>query len=93
MSLLWLPIGLLPSIACGWLLLRLAEGSSPVLYKYERAVAGFVLGGIFTTFTIFLTEITGIGSFSFLSMLVTQLVLMMILGGLYWKNKEKLTAN
>jgi hypothetical protein len=42
---------------------------------------------------IFLTEITGIGSFSFLSMLLTQLILIGILGGLYWKNRSNLTTS
>lgn len=93
MSYLLLPIGLIPSVLSGWLLLRLVEGASPVLFKWERWIAGFVLGGIFTTYIIFLTEITGIGSFSFVSMLVTQLVLLIILGGLYFKNRKNLLTN
>ncbi len=93
MSFLWLPIGLLPSILSGWLLLRLVEGKSPVLFRWERWIAGFVLGCVLTTYLIFLTEVIGIGSFSFLSMLLTQLVLFGVLGGLYWKNRSKLTAN
>jgi len=92
MSYLLLPIGLIPSVLSGWLLLRLVEGSTPVLFKWERWIAGFVLGGIFTTYMIFLTEITGIGSFSFVSMLLTQLVLLSILGGLFWKKRSTLTA-
>ncbi|MDA1292779.1 MAG: hypothetical protein O3A81_03305 [bacterium] len=79
MSYIWLPVGLLLPTVCGWLLLRLVEGATPVLFTWERWIAGFVLGGIFTTYAIFLTEVTGIGSFSFLSMLVTQLVLLGIL--------------
>ena len=93
MTYLWLPIGLLLPTTCGWLLLRIAEWQSPVLYKFERWIAGFVLGGIFTTYLIFLLEVIGIGSFSFLSMLLTQLFLLMILGGIYWKNKSKLANN
>lgn len=93
MTYLLLPIGLAPSILCGWLLLRLAEGKTPVLFAWERWIAGFVLGGIFTTYAIFLTEVTGIGSFSFISMLVTQLVLLTILGGLYFKNRKNLLTN
>ena len=88
MSYLWLPIGLAPSILTGWLLLRLVEGSTPVLHQWERWIAGFVLGGIVTTFFIFLTEITGIGSFSFVSMLVTQCIILIILGGIYRKNSR-----
>jgi hypothetical protein len=90
---LLLPIGLALPTVCGWLLLRIVEGQTPVLFKWERWTAGFVLGGILTTYLIFLTEVTGIGSFSFLSMFLTQLILLMILGGLYWKNRSKLTDN
>jgi len=93
MSYFFLPIGLVLPTACGWLLLRLVEGKTPVLDRYERWVAGFVLGGILTTYLIFLTEVIGIGSFSLLSMLLTQLVLVGVLGGLYWKNRSTLTKN
>ncbi len=92
MSYFWLPVGLALPTSIGWLLLRLVEGSTPVLTKWERWIAGFVLGSVLATYIIFLTEITGVGSFSFLSMLVTQLVLAGVLGAMYWRKKQELAT-
>lgn len=93
MHYLWLPIGIAPSILCGWLLLRLLEGNTPVLFKSERWIAGFVLGGILTTFCIFLTEILHLGSFSFLSMFIVQLALVLLLSGIYFKRNPTDSTN
>ncbi len=44
MAYAWILIGLLPSTAAGWLLLRLLEGRKAVLTALERGAAGTVLG-------------------------------------------------
>lgn len=90
---LLLPIGLAFPTLIGWLTLRLTEGSSPVLYVWERWIAGYVLGCVLTTFVIFLTEVTGIGNFSLLSMLIVQLLLLAVLGSLYRKKSPSLTPS
>lgn len=93
MSYFWLPIGLALPTLIGWLLLRIVEGSTPVLDRIERWIAGFVLGPIFVTFIIFLTEITGIGNLSFLSMLITHIVLLCSLFIVHWKFTRPITIH
>lgn len=58
MSLLAFCIGLgLPTVA-GWLLLRIAEGSAPVLLRTERWLAGFVLGPTLVFWLVFVLHVT-----------------------------------
>lgn len=83
-----LPIGLAFPTLIGWLLLRIAEGSKPVLFTFERWIAGFVLGCIAAMYAIFLTEISGIGSFSVWSMLLTQSILIAGLGFWYYTKRS-----
>ncbi len=91
--LLWLPIGMILPTLCGWLLLRATEGDTPVLHRTERIVAGFVLGGVLTTYVIFLTDVTHMGNFGFLSMLLTQIILALLLGAFCLRQQYKKTIH
>jgi len=57
MILLWLPIGLLLPTLIGWLLLRLLEARTPVLFSVERWVMGFVFGLTVTMFAAFCANV------------------------------------
>ncbi len=86
MSILGFIVGLGLPAACGWLLLRLCEGDSPVLGRAERAAAGLVAGGTVMMAIVFALHVaTGmpLGRAGFLG---TELASLAILGGLYaWK--------
>lgn len=79
MTLLWLPAGILLPTLTGWLLLRLIEGRTPVLFRAERIALGFVLGLTFTMFVTFVAHITGLILFTRLGFLAIQLVITALL--------------
>jgi hypothetical protein len=54
MTALLLPIGLLPPLVAGWLLVRAMEGRTLVLRNIERAALGLLLGIVGMTFGVFL---------------------------------------
>lgn len=87
---LLVPIALALPTASGWLLLRLAEGKTPVLDSKERVAAGLALGLVLTMFITFLLEITGIGNLSLWGMLSVQVLTCGVLGLLYYRKKEHL---
>ena len=86
---LWFPVGLILPTLCGWLALRVLEGNSPVLYRAERIAAAIPVGGVVSTYVMFLVHLSGIGSFSMLSMLMAQLLVCAVLGALYWTKFNK----
>lgn len=81
-------IGLLLPTLSGWLLLRIIEGKTAVLYSAERLVAGFAVGSIVSPFAWFLSEASGIGNFSLVSMLTVQLLLIAVFGALFMVRKK-----
>ncbi|MDP7069069.1 MAG: hypothetical protein QF815_00955 [Candidatus Peribacteraceae bacterium] len=93
MTYLWFPIGLLLPTLSGWLALRLIEGASPVLYKWERWIAGFACGVVLTTYITFLAHIVGLINFTLLPMLAVQVLIAGVLGTFYWRKRSLLTAN
>jgi hypothetical protein len=84
--LLWLIPGFALPTLSGWLLLSLLEGRTPVLYRNERFVLGFLFGLTLTMFLSFLTHIIGLIGFTFAGFAAVQLALVLSLGGLFlWK--------
>ena len=92
MMFLLFPIGILLPTLVGWLTVRLVEGNVSVLQPIERWVAGFAIGTIVVPFVWFLTEITGIGNFGLLSLLLTQVLLIIGLGLLWYRRKASFAA-
>lgn len=86
MSILGFAVGLGLPAACGWLLLRLCEGHSPVLGRAERWAAGLMTGGTIMMAIMFaLHAATGI-PLDRTGFLATELAVLAILAGLYaWK--------
>jgi hypothetical protein len=82
-SILGFVIGLGLPAACGWLLLRLCEGHSPVLGRAERCAAGLVAGGTITMAIVFTLHATTGMPLSRAGFLGTELILLAVLGGLY----------
>lgn len=76
---LWLLIGIPLPTLCGWLLLRVIEGTTPVLNALERWVAGFIVGSIFVPFLFFLVDASGVGLLTLPWMLGVQLVVILLL--------------
>jgi len=96
MILLWLLIGLLPPTLTGWLLLRLLEGRTPVLFSAERWILGFVLGITLTMFMTFCANVTHIIVFTrwgFASVQITLTVILGIARLLQWKLTPHLNLN
>lgn len=79
MTVLWLVIGSLPGVTVGWLLLRVIERGTPVLWTSERWAAGTLIGTIvcgywhFLAHWIFQVPLTRLG---FLAGFVTLLGLL-----------------
>src|SRR3989338_2963635 len=57
MMFLWLLLGLALPTLSGWLLLSIAEGTSPVLKQVERVALGFLLGTTLLMFLSFLGNV------------------------------------
>ncbi len=90
---LWLPAGLLLPTLSGWLLLRLLEGNSPVLFRLERWVAGGVLGLTGTMFVTFLCTLLGL-PLTRLGFLFPQILLTAVLLGLFlWRRPSHPTPS
>ncbi|HAS34031.1 TPA: hypothetical protein DCS34_01830 [Candidatus Peribacteria bacterium] len=80
MMLLWFAIGIgLPTLV-GWLLVRLAEGNTPVLTPLERWTLGFVFGLTGTMFVTFCVHLLHAVSFTRAGFLAVQLGLVTVLG-------------
>lgn len=57
MTFLWLVVGLVLPTLTGWTLLRLLEGSHPVLFPLERTALGCILGLVLTMFFVFVIHV------------------------------------
>lgn len=90
MSIFLLPVGLLFPTLTGWLLLRIAEGASPVLFRFERWVMGCVMGLLFTMYVTFLAHISGLIGFTFWGFLFVQIVLTGALGTYWYLHRSRL---
>ncbi len=86
-------LALILPTASGWMLLRLIEGSAPVLRRYERVVLGFVFGLTGTMYITFLVHIAGLIRFTFIGFLSVQLILTALLGVLIVLRRSMLTAS
>ncbi|MBU0766601.1 hypothetical protein KKF55_02350 [Patescibacteria group bacterium] len=86
MSSIWIIPGLALPTVIGWLILRILEGKTPVLFKWERWIMGFVLGLTFTMFITFLIHITTEMPLNRMGYLGVQLVLTLLIG-IVWKIK------
>ena len=83
MTILWLiPALALPTIS-GWLVLRALEWKTPVLFKIERWVLGFLLGLTLTVFVTFVVHITTGMALTLKGYLIVQIGLTILLG-LIW---------
>ena len=89
MTILFLIVGILLPTTSGWLVLRLLEGKSPVLFRGERWVMGCVLGLTFTMELTFLMHIAGLISFTRIGFLSVQIILTVLLGILFFWRKPK----
>lgn len=88
MIVFWLPIGLLLPTVIGWLLIRLFEGRTIVLFRPERWVMGFLFGLTFTMFVAFLGNVSGLllfTRFGFLSVQIALFVSLSLVRLLQWK--------
>ncbi|MDD4319000.1 MAG: glycosyltransferase family 39 protein [Candidatus Peribacteraceae bacterium] len=74
---------LLPSLS-GWLLLRLLEGRTPVLFRTERWALGFLWGGTLTMSATFLLAAAGL-PFNRPGFLAVQFVSLLLLAAIAWK--------
>jgi hypothetical protein len=85
MSLLFLPIGLVLPTLIGWLAVRLIEQKHPVLFPVERWVLGLFFGLTLSMFAVFLAHISPLSvRFSLVGMGGVQLLLLLILGAVWW---------
>jgi len=87
MTFVWILTGLLLPTCSGWLLVRLCEGRTPVLFRLERWVLGFLFGVTGTMFVIFLAHIAGFILFTrmgFLSVESTLTLLLLIFRLIQW---------
>lgn len=75
MIILWLIAGLALPTVIGWLLIRILENKTPVLFGLERWVLGFLLGLTFTMFVTFVVHVTT-------GMALSRLGYLMVQGGL-----------
>jgi len=83
MSVFWIIPGIALPTLIGWLIARLLEGKTPVLFKWERWILGFVLGLTFTMFVTFLAHVTTGMPLTRMGYLGIQTTLMILLG-LFW---------
>ncbi|HCI04139.1 TPA: hypothetical protein DE059_04405 [Candidatus Peribacteria bacterium] len=80
MIILWLIPGLaLPTIS-GWLILRILEWKTPVLFRFERWALGFLLGLTMMMFVTFVVHITTGLALTLKGYLVVQIGLTIVLG-------------
>ncbi|MBU2214001.1 hypothetical protein KJ996_05210, partial [Patescibacteria group bacterium] len=86
MSVLWFIPGIALPTLIGWLIARLLEGHTAVLYRWERWILGFVLGLTFTMFVTFLVHVTFGLPLSRMGYVGVQLVLTLLLG-ILWKKR------
>ncbi|MCF7844647.1 MAG: hypothetical protein K9M03_02355 [Kiritimatiellales bacterium] len=89
MSAIWIILGIALPTVIGWLIVRLLEGKTPVLFKLERWILGFVLGLTFTMFITFLIHITTGMGLNRMGYLGIQLTLTILLGIIFIIKKPK----
>ncbi|MCK5016691.1 MAG: glycosyltransferase family 39 protein [Candidatus Peribacteraceae bacterium] len=77
---------LLPSII-GWLILRLIEGETPVLFRVERITLGIILGTTLTTFLFFLANTIDLISFTRNGFLLVCILSIVLLTWLFMRMK------
>ncbi len=87
MNLLFLPIGIALPTLTGWLLLRILEGHTSVLFRTERWAIGFVLGLTLTMYVTFLTHVCGLISLNFIGFFSVQCLLTLVCGGIWFWNR------
>jgi hypothetical protein len=87
-----LMIGLGGPALAGWMLIRLLEGSAPVLGRYERWLAAAVLGPTLATFVEFLLLWSGLLRITQTGVLVCYLLLLAVLGFALWLRRGTLRA-
>ena len=90
MNIFALIIGIAIPTLAGWMLIRITEGSKPVLLRLERWFIGFVLGCALFTFTAFILERIGVIGFTLIGFIITSLLLFLILGTVVYKKRGKL---
>lgn len=88
MTLLSLPLGLLLPTLSGWLLLRLLEGTDPLLSRLERLAAGFVIGLTGTMYVTFLVHILGLIRLDRTGFLTIQILLTTLLATFHLLHKQ-----
>jgi hypothetical protein len=79
MTFFFLPVGIFLPTIIGWMTIRLLEGGTPVLFRFERWTLGCVSGLTFTMLIVFIAHITGLIGFTFLGFLLVQLVTVFVL--------------
>lgn len=83
MTLLALLVGLIPVTAIGWMTLRLLEGKTPVLDRYERVLCGFALGTAVAMFAVFTVHHYAGVALTWWSILAIEAALCAVLGAGY----------
>jgi len=89
MNFLWFIVGISLPTFIGWLLIRILEWKTPVLFRLERWVLGFALGLTFTMFVTFLVHVTTSLPLSRIGYVLIQLTLILLLGIIYKKLRIK----
>ncbi|MFH1670024.1 MAG: hypothetical protein ABIA92_00365 [Patescibacteria group bacterium] len=80
MSTFWIIPGIALTTLIGWLIARLLEGHTAVLYRWERWILGVVLGLTFTMFVTFLVHTTFAMPLNRTGYLFIQLAIVILLG-------------
>ena len=79
MIIIWLILGLVLPATSGWLILRILEWKTPVLFRFERWALGFLLGLTLTVFVTFVVH-TALGmALTFKGYLIVQVGLTFLL--------------
>ena len=92
-SLLSLPLALLPTTILGWLVLRLLEWKKPVLFTAERWVMGCVLGSTLAMYLVFVANAFLAIPLTFWGFLETFSIPLIILGSLWLAISKRFPAS
>ena len=84
MTILWTIPGLILPTLTGWMLVRLLEWKTPVLFRIERWALGFLLGLTLTMFITFLAHVWIGLKLDWVGYLLIQIGLVIVIGATYF---------